>query len=120
MNCSESTIGSFVDNIDDMKTLFEAMSPQVFDLFENGFSETISCKRVKHVEWSSDRVRIFGTSTRTLEVINRETSILTEQEANAAVKQVQRNNYSDKSMKRQVHVRMLKIDWVFRDTETKE
>ena len=38
--CSENTIGNFVSNVDDIRILFDSLSPAVLEFFENGFLET--------------------------------------------------------------------------------
>ena len=40
-NCSETVIGSFIDNIDDMNVLVNSLSTSVRNFLENGFSKTI-------------------------------------------------------------------------------
>ena len=120
MYCNEIAISSFVDNIDDIKILFASMSPQVTKLFEIGFSESLYCKRVKHAEWKSRSSGIFGTDVSTLEVFVRASSIIDETVTNCHVKENQRVSFSKELTKRQVSVRMLKTDWVFRDNETRK
>lgn len=38
INCSETVIGSFIDNIDDMKFLVDSLSTSIQNFLENGFS----------------------------------------------------------------------------------
>ena len=41
IHCSETIVGSFIDNVDDMKVLVSSLSPSVKAFLENGFDETI-------------------------------------------------------------------------------
>ena len=46
VHCSETVVGSYIDNIDDMKVLVESLSTSVKNFLEDGFSETIYTQRV--------------------------------------------------------------------------
>ena len=84
--CSEGSISSFVDNIDDIKALFNQMSTPVTEILNRGFNDTIYCNRVKHAEWKAKTSGLFGSESSQLEVFNLNSSLLTENEANKNVK----------------------------------
>ena len=52
MMCQETSISTFVDNVDDIKLLLKSISPTVQKLMENGFNETKFTQRVRSVDWN--------------------------------------------------------------------
>ena len=64
MMCQETSISTFVDNVDDIQLLLKSVSPTVQKLMENGFNETKFTQRVRSVDWNiTDDVRVFGMDT---------------------------------------------------------
>ena len=53
--CSENTITNFVNNIDDIKILFQSISPAIYEFFENGFIETDFTVNVKNADWPKSK-----------------------------------------------------------------
>lgn len=51
MMCQENSVNNFVDNLQDIKILFDSMSPAVVEFFENGFNETRFTKTIKNLDW---------------------------------------------------------------------
>ena len=76
--CSENTIGNFVSNVDDMRILFDSLSPAVLEFFENGFLETQQTAKVKNADW---RMKV------TLEVFEGNSAIMNEVKAGKMLKQ---------------------------------
>ena len=71
--CKENTITNFVNNIDDIKILFQSITPAVHEFFEDGFIETGFTTNVKNAEWQKER---------TLEVFEGNSVIISENKAN--------------------------------------
>ena len=74
-----NSLGSFVDSLKDLETIFDSPSPQVIDYLENCFQTTADCQKVENVEWSSG-VEAF--------VFYLETSKINEAKTKDAIKEI--------------------------------
>ena len=85
--CSDNTITNFVNNIDDIKVLFQATSPAIYELFEKGFIETPFTVDVKNADWQKSK---------TLSVFDGNSVIMTEKKANKKLKKLQESIFKKK------------------------
>ena len=61
MLCHESQLMSFVENMEDLETLFASMTPVVERFFENSFTTTAFTKRIKNLNWKlGDQLEVIG------------------------------------------------------------
>merc|ERR1712157_32246 len=105
VKCSENTIGNFVNNIDDMRILFDSLSPAVLQFFENGFLSTQHTDKVRNADWLIKETSI---------VFENNSSIVNEFEANKIVKKERKKKgKKGKVQNRQVELKMLCLNWLF-------
>lgn len=105
VKCSENTIGNFVNNIDDMRILFDSLSPAVLQFFENGFLSTQHTDKVRNADWLIKENSV---------VFENNSSILNELKANKIIKKERKKKgKKGKVQNRQVELKMLCLDWLF-------
>ena len=76
LNKQENTIGLYVDDLVDLKLLFDQLSPSVKDLLDDCFVKTNRCANILNADWAS------GT---TFKVFNQHSSLIDERMANNAI-----------------------------------
>ena len=124
--CRETDITNFVNSLDDMSKLMKSFNPTLNEFFENSCIQTKQCRAVKALEW------VVGDTSADIKVLESNDSLIDEAQLNKKLAKEKDGHIfgrmsrlltrygifsKPKTRKSLVEVKMLRTNWVFRQTK---